>query len=209
MRSRLRGQVLNLNRAFPGQSLQFKKSPPRPARRVFETGRPVSALKLRIRYLVLYSTTHALMNLSSSRLVTLVSTLALAACANVPSPPPGAETDRTFTTSVTVEYQEAFRTVARRSTACFGQSGMLSINHMVQSDLDAVSKVGRVEVFPSGLFNQAANDRERKSYVTRVVGTATGTEVTTIGPSRKGAYLIHLVNLQWISGVPDCAYRRP
>jgi hypothetical protein len=86
---------------------------------------------------------------------------------------------------------------------------MVSVNHVVQSDLDAVAKVGRVEILPSGMLNQEARDADRKSYVTQLAESAPGTDVTTSGPTRKSAYLIHLVNLQWISGVPACAYQRP
>lgn len=143
------------------------------------------------------------------RIGLLATTFLLCSCVGMPSPPPGLDTDRTFTSSVSTDYQDAYRAVARRSTVCFGQGGLLSINHVVQSDIDAVAKVGRIEVLPSGLLNQEARDADRKSYVTRVVAIPSGAEVATTGPTRQGAYLIHLVNMQWIAGIPDCAYQRP
>lgn len=85
---------------------------------------------------------------------------------------------------------------------------MLSVNHVVQADIDAVAKEGSVEVLASGLFNQETSDVQRKSYITKIRATPGGSEITTSGPTRKGAYVVHLVNMQWVSGIPDCAYQR-
>jgi hypothetical protein len=134
--------------------------------------------------------------------------LALTGCAGIPKPPPGSENDRTFTASTTVDYQDAFRSVARRSTACFGQTGFFtSMNYNVQSDLDAVAKIGRVEVFPVGVFSGEDKDSDRKSYITTIKATERGSEVTTTGPLRNTAYIVNLLSLQWISGKPDCKFQ--
>lgn len=137
-----------------------------------------------------------------------ISMMTLMGCAGIPKPPPGSDNDRTFTTSSTMDYQEAFRSVARRSIACFGQSGFFSINHSVQSDLDAVAKIGRVEVFPVGVFSGENKDSDRKSYITTIKATKDGSEVTTTGPIRNTAYIVNLLSMQWVSGDPACSLQR-
>ena len=131
-----------------------------------------------------------------------------AGCASPPKPPPGSENNRSFTASTPVGYQDAYRSVARRSSACFGQGGIFSINHQVQADLDAVEKIGRVEVFPVGLYSATDKDSDRKSYVTTIKAKGDGAEVTTTGPVRNTAYIVNLLNMQWIAGVPACSLQR-
>jgi hypothetical protein len=63
---------------------------------------------------------------------------------------------------------------------------------------------GRVEVFPVGLFSGESKDSERKSYATLIKAKDDGSEITTTGPTRNGAYLVHLVNMQWVAGDPSC-----
>jgi len=134
--------------------------------------------------------------------------LTIAACAGLPKPPPGPETDRSFTTASTVPYQDAYRSVARRSSACFAQSGLRSINHSVQADLDTAAKVGRVELFPSGPLDTESSDANRKSYVTTVSANGTGSQITTTGPTRNGAFTVHSMNAQWVAGDPSCTLQR-
>ena len=142
------------------------------------------------------------------RLLALLSLTCLCACAGLPKPPPGPETERSFSTVSAVPYQDAYRSVARRSTACFAQSGLSSINYSIQADLDAAAKVGRVELFPVGLFSAENKDSDRKSYVTVVTAKGDGSEVTTTGPSRNGAFLVHSMNLQWVRGEASCTLVR-
>jgi hypothetical protein len=126
----------------------------------------------------------------------------LAACAGV-QPPPGPDTDRTFTVTTAVPYQNAFRNINKRAIACFGQSGLGSINHSVQSDLDAVAQIGRIEIFPTGLLNAEAKG-EQRSVVITVAARGDSSEVTTTAPSRRTAYAVHLGNIKAVGGETAC-----
>lgn len=142
------------------------------------------------------------------RFLALVPLACICACAGLPKPPPGLETDRSFTTVSAVSYQDAYRSVARRSTACFAQGGLSSINYSIQADLDAAAMVGRVELFPVGLLSAENKDSDRKSYVTTVAAKGEGSEVTTTGPSRSGAFTVHSINMQWVAGEASCTLQR-
>ena|SRR5471032_1811507 len=133
--------------------------------------------------------------------------MSLLGCAGMPKPPPGSENDRSFTTFSPVGYQDAFRSIARRSTACFGQSGIFSINYNVQADLDAVAKIGRVEVFPVGIYSGEDKDSDRKSYITTIKAKGDGSEIATNGPLRNTAYIVNMLNMQWASDEPSCALK--
>lgn len=143
------------------------------------------------------------------RYLCLASLVLFQACSGIPKPPPGPETERSFTTGSTVAYQDAYRSIARHSATCFAKTGFFSsINHSVQSDLDSVEKVGRVEVYSSGLLNMESKDEDRKSYVTTVGAKGQGSEVTTTGPTRNGAFIVHSINMQWVRGDPSCTLQR-
>lgn len=142
------------------------------------------------------------------RTLALSISIALVGCSAIPKPPPGPESERSFTSLSKAEYKGAYRSVAQRARACFGQGGWTSINHDVQSDLDATTMEGRVEVFPVGLFNSESKGSEPKSYTTIIKAKDGGSEITTTGPNRNSAYLIHLINMQWVAGDPSCSLTR-
>jgi len=132
----------------------------------------------------------------------------LAACAQVPVPTEQAS-QKTFTRSSTLGYQDAYRVIAKQLRACYRAIGLFGNGYDIQADLDTHAKTGTVELYPVGLTGAQKAEASIFSRTVTIVQTESGSRITTTGTTPQYVYQTHMTIPAWLEGADTCSPRAP
>lgn len=125
-------------------------------------------------------------------------------CAGV-TPPLGQENVREFSQVSAVQYQDAYRIIAKQMRACFRVIGLFGNGYDVHADLDVSGRKGYVELYPVGLAGAQRPEDSIYSRTVEVLGTPSGSIITTNGMTSKYVYATHRLISSWLSGIDTCS----
>ena len=104
--------------------------------------------------------------------------LVLSGCAVI-KVPSGQENTRTWNWETTVDYQDAYRIVAKQMRACYRVIGFFGNGYDIQADLDTSNRRGTVELYSVGLFGAEKPEDSIVSRTVTIIGTEKGSRITT------------------------------